>query len=262
MSSSIETMAKMFIAPLMKCYTFQDVSNEVSDNRYGDEYIDGEEINVSNMFNFLKDHENAHFVYNFIEKNKDEIIRNIYHESFKSEYMKNICGFWYIKFSDAGWEEYDMDSFMNMHKSHNEYFEGVIFFRLMRVLEHDKKYYDSKFPGKKKLENVSPFLTEDLFVALKADLDGIEQGNFIKDIMQEFTKEQVCKLIPIIPYNGFVTHLMEDDIECEVNESFEEVVRRLKNDFLSFCSNLDDDVLQCKINEAFEEAFRSLKNDF
>ena len=137
--------------------------------------------------------------------------------------MKNICGFWYLKFSGAGWEEYDMDSFMNMHKSHDEYFFSVMFFRFMRVIEHDKEYYDSKYFGykKKKWKDKSPFLPKDLFV----------HESFLEHIIEEFTKEQVCKLIPIIPVNSFNIHLKEDDIECELNETFEEVIRRLNLKF-------------------------------
>ena len=93
-NTSITYMAKKFIAPLMNEYTFQGVVNEVSDSRYGDEYIDDEELNISEMYDFLQDHENAHFIYNFIEDNKDEIVENIYHDSFKSKYMENIREFW------------------------------------------------------------------------------------------------------------------------------------------------------------------------
>ena len=209
------TMAKKFIAPLMNEYTFQGVVNKVSDSRFGDECIEGEYMNISEMLKFMQDHENANFVYNFIEENKNEIIDNIYDESFQSEYMENIREFWAENFHV---DEYDMWSFLHMHLTHDEYFADIMHGRFIDIITHDRKYYSYKYlgyHGPKGSKIKRPYLSNDLIEYLDWDNDeGIHRiDKIIKAMMKEFTKEQICKLFPLT--RGYASHdLKEDKIEC------------------------------------------------
>ena len=218
--TSETNMAKMFIAPLVEDYTFQGVINEISDPRYGDEHIEGEEHYVNRVFNFINDHENARFVYNFIQENKDEIIQKIYHKNKYEEYscddksyddenliyikndklMKFIRGFWYKNFTyHLGLDESDMWNFLHIHIPHDEYFESVMIHRIECINAHNREINKDEIWNVKKV---------------------------VKSMMNEFTKEQICKIIPGSSI-GFHVHLREDEINCEVNETFEDVIHRL-----------------------------------
>jgi hypothetical protein len=218
--TSQTTMTKMFIAPLMKDYTFQGVVTQISDRRYDYEHIEDEEHDVSYVFNFINDHENARFVYNFIQENKDEIIQKIYHSDEYEKYscddksyddenlihikndklMKFIRNFWYENFTyHLGLDEFDMWNFLHIHIPHDEYFESVMIHRIDCINAHNRESNKDEIWNVKKV---------------------------VKSMMNEFTKEQICKLIPGSGV-GFHIHLREDEINCEVNETFEDVIHRL-----------------------------------
>lgn len=219
--TSETTMAKMFIAPLVEDYTFQGVVNKISDPRYDDEHIENEETNVSDVFDFINNHENARFVYNFIQENKDEIIEKIFYSDEYEKYscdkpyddenlihikndklMKFIRDFWYKNFTyHLGLDEFDMWNFLHIHIPHDEYFESVMIHRIECFNAHNREF------NKDEIWNVE---------------------KVVKSMMDEFTKEQICKLIPGSS-TGFQIHLREDEIDCEVNETFEDVMFRLDN---------------------------------